>query len=210
MKNKLILIMIGLLLVSIPELTSQDLRFGLLGGFDLVTIHRIPKDPHQTERPYDPITSYNINCFFSLKSKGIWGITVEPGVIQKGGLTYKSRAELRYFQMPISADVYILRRLCFSIGPEFSYLVSAKSINPSSIDDISGIFNKNFEFSGAIGLKIFLAKKIAIGFRYNHGLTFIHKSPQYGDNWEIVRWLYDYNEYFQFTIGYNIFSKNLR
>ena len=204
MKAKLISIVIGLILFSVLKSNAQNLRFGLLGGYDIVTIHQTPLDPQLNGQPYDPIMSYNINSFISLKSKGIWGISVEPGLIQKGGLLYKSRAELKYLQMPLSADIYILQRLYFSIGPEFAYMISAKAINPSSIQDISEIINKKFEFSGSIGINYMIEKRMGIGLKYNHGLTFIYKSPQYGDNWEILRWLYYYNEYFQLRVSFRI------
>jgi len=204
MKAKLILIVIGLILVSVPKSNAQNLRFGLLGGFDIVTIHQTPLDPHQIGQPYDPIKSYNINCYISLKSKGIWGISIEPGLIQKGGLNYKSRTELKYLQMPIFIDIYILQRLSLSFGPEFAYMLSAKSINPNSIANISGIYDRKFEFSGSIGINYILGKRIGIGLKYNHGLTTILKSPQYGDNWEILGWQNNYNEYFQLKLSFRI------
>jgi hypothetical protein len=204
MKAKLISILIGLILVSVPKSNAQNLRFGLFGGYDIVTIHQTPLDPQLNGQPYDPIMSYNINGFISLKSTGIWGISVEPGLIQKGGLLYKSKAELKYLQMPLLADIYILQRLYFSIGPEFAYMISAKAINPNSIQDISEIINKKFEFSGSIGINYMIGKKMGIGLKYNHGLTYIYKSPQYGDNWEILRWLYYYNEYFQLRVSFRI------
>jgi hypothetical protein len=204
MKRKLILIVIGLILVFVPESNAQNLRFGLLGGYDIVTIHQIPLDTQLNEQPYDPIMSYNINGFISLKNKGLWGISFEPGLMQKGGLLYKSRAELKYLQMPLSVDVYILHRLYFSFGPELAYMISAKAINPNSVQDISGIINKKFEASGSIGINYMIGKRIGIGLKYNHGLTYIYKSPQYGDNWEILHWLHYFNEYFQVRVSFRI------
>jgi hypothetical protein len=203
MKARHISIMLWLILVSVPILNAQDLRYGLLGGFDVVTIRQTPLAPHQLFT-INPITSYNINGFLSFKSKGVWGISIEPGLIQKGGLNYKSRVEFKYLQMPIFVDIYILRRLSLSIGPEFAYMISAKSINPNSISNISGIYDRKFEFSGSIGLNYILGKRIGIGLKYNHGLTTILKSPLYGDNWEILGWQNNYNEYFQLKLSFRI------
>lgn len=107
--------------------------------------------------------------------------------------------------MPISGTLKIYRELNLVFGPEFSYMLSAKGINSNSTIDISGIFNKKFEMSVFGGMKYNFGKRIGIGIKYNQGLSYINKSPQYGKNFEIIRWLYDRNRYFQIQLCYLIF-----
>jgi len=186
-------------------LKAQNLNLSMSGGFDIATIHQNPLDPTQSGQPYTRISAYNFNLILTLKNRSIWGISVEPGFIKKGGQIYKSKTVLNYFQMPISGTLKIYRELNLVFGPEFSYMLSAKGINSNSTIDISGIFNKKFEMSVFGGMKYNFGKRIGIGIKYNQGLSYINKSPQYGKNFEIIRWLYDRNRYFQIQLCYLIF-----
>lgn len=206
MSTKHISIVIGLVLVTIAKSNAQNVKFGLLGGYDIVNIYQTSLPPHAIGPPYDPMMSYNFNFLISMKSKGIWGFSVEPGLIQKGGslgVQNSCRAELNYINMPILADIYVLRKLFFSFGPEFAYMINAKADYPDSIEDISSIYKEKFELSGLIATNYMISNKIAIGLRYNHGLTSIRKVPLYGDNWEILGIGKQYNRYFQFNVRFS-------
>jgi hypothetical protein len=195
MKSKPILIVIGLILLSMLKSNAQNLRFGLLGGVDKVNIHQKPWLPHAISAPFDPMNSYNVNCFISYKSQGIWGFSFEPGFIQKGGANGVNdccRWELNYFQFPLLAEIYVLRKLFLSVGPEFSYLTSAKAVNvyPSHTHttDVSSTYKYKLEISGLIGINYMISKRFDIGLRYNHGFTYIAKidiNIYNGSNWYI-------------------------
>ena len=170
MKTKLIFFIIGLFIGSLANSNSQNLNFGLFAGFDRVNILQPKLKPDQKGTGFDPINSYNINCFLSYKNKGLWGLSLEPGYIIKGsGYGLNSRHEFKCLQFPLLVDVYILKSLYLSIGPEFSYMFSARGINPTSGTDVdvSDQYNKKFELSGFIGISYTIFKGIGIGIGYN-------------------------------------------
>ena len=198
MKAKLLLIIIGVGLIALVNTYAQNLNIGLSAGYDNVNIHVIPELSSLVKQPYGHRNSFNINCSISYRSRGIFGFSVEPGFIQKGASISKSRLEFNDLQLPLLADVYVLHKFCLSIGPEFSYMISAKIVNPIPpyTDDLSHRYNK-FELSGLIGVNYMITKDIGIRISYNHGLTNIDKLPVYGDKWEVVRWVNLYNQYMQ-------------
>ena len=196
MNTKLLSILIGLILVTLEKSNGQNFQYCILGGFDIVNIHQKPWPPHEVIPPYRSMKSYNVNCFISYKSQGIWGFSVEPGFIQKGGANGVNnccRWELNYLQIPFLADIYILHKLFLSIVPEFSYLTSANAINVypghTHTSDMSSIYKYKSELSGLIGINYMINKRFEIGLRYNHGFTYIAKidiNIYNGSNWYIL------------------------
>ena len=207
--------MIVLVLVTIEKSNAQDFHFGILGGFDKVNIHQKPKFPNAKGPPYRPMESYNFNCFISYKSNSFWGFCVEPGFIQKGGsngVNNCCRWELNYLQIPFSTDIYVLPRLFISIGPEVSYLLSAKAVNdyPGHVhtDDMSSIYKYKFELSGLAGINFRVNKVLDIGLRYNHGFTNIAKIDVTifdGPNWYIFP-VKQKSQYLQIRVRAKLFN----
>jgi hypothetical protein len=210
MKIAFIPILLGLLLFTTTNSNAQKLNFGLVAGYDIVNIQQKPWDPLAIGPPYRPRKSFNLNSYISYKSKGIFGLSAEPGFMQKGavnGFQDCCKWELNYLQMPLLADFYILHGLFLSIGPEFSYMLNAKAVNgypgPNQTANFTSLY-KRFEVSGFIGLNWMITKNIGIGLGYNHGLTHIKLDPIYGDHWEVLEWAKEYTQYWQFRIRFRI------
>ena len=208
MNKKFISIIIGSVLVIGVSSNAQNLKFGLLGGIDLVNIYMTPLEPRQIGQPYGNMRAFNINCFISYKNQRFWGFSIEPGFIQKGGsqgVQQRCRLELNYFQIPILADVYILQKLYLSIGPEFSYMISAKFINvdPDFTNSVYSNYKDKIELSGLIGIKYMITQRIDLGLRYNHGISPLIKVPLFGYNHVILGKAKMYNQYFQINVGFH-------
>ena len=217
MKYKYIPLIIGLGFITLSNSNAQNLNFGVFAGYDIVNIHEIPLHPNAKGPPYNPMKSYNLNCFISYKSKSFWGLSVEPGFMQKGGfcgVNNSCRWELNYLQIPVLADIYIFHRFFLSVGPEFSYMTSAKAVSDyqghNQTDDIYSIYNKKFELSGFIGINCMITNVIGIGLGYNHGLTYIDKVPLYDYPWKLTGWTKLYNQYLQIKMSFRIQSIELR
>ncbi len=209
MNRKFILVIIGLVMITEISINAQKLKFGLLGGFDLVNIYMTPREPHQIGQPYGNMKSYNFNCFLTYKNKDVWGISVEPGLIQKGGtcgVQQSCRLELNYLQIPILANVYIFQKLYLSIGPEFSYMINAKFINvdPNLNGNAYSIYKNKFEFSGLVGINYKIIQRIDLGLRYNHGISPLIKVPLYDEKFNILGQAKMYNQYFQLVVKVRI------
>jgi hypothetical protein len=209
MKTKHILTIFGLILTSILNINAQDFKFGLVTGFDITDARLSEKlDINGDYNGYDPMISFNVNGYIGYKSAGFWGLSVEPGFIQKGGIqTYsdvKVRFQLNYIQMPILADIYISDKLFVSVGPELGYMINAKAKSKDYSNDITDIYDKRFELSGLIGVNYSIIKNVDIGIRYSYGLTYTSKmtltDEQGNDKGEIK----EFNQYLQLILRFKI------
>jgi hypothetical protein len=79
----------------------------LLAGLDVANAHRVR--PEFYDRYFYPMITFNVNGYAGYKSAGFWGLSVEPGFIQKGGNRDPSlkseednyvRYQLNYIQVP--------------------------------------------------------------------------------------------------------------
>jgi hypothetical protein len=108
MKIKPILISFGFILISTLSIKAQSFKFGVLAGFDLPKTS-IP-GVYDTIYILDPMISFNFNGHIGYKSAGFFGLSIEPGFVQKGGLQSsdhhkKTRIQFNYIPMPILVDL---------------------------------------------------------------------------------------------------------
>lgn len=89
---------------------------------------------------------------------------------------------LNYFNLPLLVEYHLFDRLYLLAGPEFGYLVSAKSKFDSETIDIKNSFDNDFDFGLATGLSFALNEKFTIDARYTHGLSSIVEPIQLTDN----------------------------
>lgn len=127
-----------LTLIACSSINAQNFEYGFELGLGTSAIHMsdVPSGISYA-RMYNPIPTYNINALVSYKSKSYWGVSIEPGFTQKGGVqlfdSRKSNYQIihnnvfvveRYIQVPILYNVYLGKRFYFSIGPDFAYRLS--------------------------------------------------------------------------------------
>ena len=89
------------------------------------------------------------------------------------------------------------------MGPEFSYLIEARSKSANQSNDLTDFIDNKFEVSGAIGLNYDISNRFSLKMKYNHGLTCLSKLPLVDDlnHTGIVKL---YGRYFQISLRYNI------
>jgi hypothetical protein len=106
-------------------------------------------------------------------------LTISPELqfIQKGADSGNERINLNYLELPVVFSFAPVRILSLEAGPSISYLVSAKTSNPSARDVISP-FDKPFDFGLNAGVGINLTNKISITGRYYYGLSSVRSFPQ--------------------------------
>ena len=201
MNNRLYILLIFFVFIFGYKLHAQEFKYGFEAGFDIANSHvtNLPKGG----RLYYPMISYNFNGYLGFNTNGMIGVSIEPGFIQKGGLQ-KGNPDIRfqnnYIQIPILVDFYVTDRIFISIGPEFSYLMNAKAKLTNISNDITQLYDRRKELSALVGLNYNFYKWLAVGFRYNHGLTYTTKiqlANEYGD---IIGEIKEYNQYFQLLL----------
>lgn len=210
--RKRYLSVIFLLSIAYSVMLAQ-MNYGLTAGFVVANSHVTNRLKGDDSRVFYPIASYNINGYIGYKSNGCWGLSFEPGYIQKGGLqkdiysyssgiTYKGDItyRLHYIQLPILVNLYLTDKLYVSIGPEVSYMLSAKGKLEGFSLDISDSYDHKFELSGMAGINYTIAKRFDIGVRYNHGLTKV-STIQWRDLMQSYMGESNvYNQYFQLIV----------
>ena len=212
MTSKAITLVIGLICFLGSEIKAQEYRFGLQAGIGLSNV--LTKDPPPTLGQFSFDTefkiAYNVNGYFGYKSKHFWGISLEPGYIQKGyyvpSLARGFEAynlNFNYIHLPVLADFYIGSSIVISIGPEFAYLTKAiaKSKNFSNL--LTDNYAK-YELSGLVGIQFKTSRHIDTGIRYNHGIKRVSHISFTDDNGQPLDEINQYNQYFQVFVRYRI------
>ena len=204
MKTRSIILCIALFVITINITNAQSFQFGGQIGFDIANSYWANKVEYM-EKVYYPMASYNINFIINYKISKV-GISIEPGVIQKGGVAKymdeKFRHQINYIQFPLLFNYYITDNLYFSIGPELSYMISANVKAKDSKNDNLEFFDKRMEVSGIVDITYNIIKNINIGVRYNHGITSIKKAifvDQYGNELGESK---IFNQYFQLFLKF--------
>ena len=205
MNKRLCILLIFLIVISGFKLLAQEFKYGFEAGFDIANSHmtNLPKG----ERLYYPMISYNFNGYLGYKINGLFGASIDPGFIQKGGLQ-KGNTDIRfqynYIQIPILVDLFVTDRFFISIGPEFAYLINAKAKSANNSNDITQYYDRRKELSALVGLNYNLNKWLDIGLRYNHGLTYTSKIILANENGDIIGEMKEYNQYFQLFLRIKI------
>lgn len=205
------LLIIGLTLFFLINLSAQNLELGLKSGFGISNAHitNLPDTENHSDI-FSPTLSYSVNGILNYKSNGLWGFSFEPGIIQKGWVSYKgnineNKITFQYFQLPILSNFHLSDKLYFSVGPEINYLMNTKNKSDNGSHKITDL-NRKFELSGVAGGAYKILNNLDLGIRYSHALT------QTSDK---VFWILDefsenpkemknYNQYLQFFIKLKI------
>jgi outer membrane protein with beta-barrel domain len=213
MNWKTFFLICGLIAFFIFKTNAQEFKLGVQIGIGLSDKRTVFKNS-----PFGPFddnsmkkVSYNVNGYLGFKSKYFFGISLEPGFIQKGyhapsiGSGFEAyNVNYNYITSPVLADFYIGNSIVFSIGPEFSYLT--KAIAKSESFSNSLLFGPpKFEVSGLIGIQFKIAQHMDTGIRYSRGFTPIYSISFTNDNGQPIDGeLNEYNQYFSVFFRYTI------
>lgn len=213
MQSKTSWLIIGILLFGVLQLQSQNFKFGALAGIGITNLHVTDKPEISGKSSvYSPLISYNLNVYVGYKSTGIFGCSIEPGLIQKGGVIQYDENDkddnlnikLYYFQIPLLANFYLTDKFFASIGPEFAFLTNAEGKSKDHSSDINNLYENNFELSGILGINYNIFKNIDIGLRYSHGITPTKTISFTDKEGNITSESNEYNQYGLFIIRFKM------
>jgi len=142
MKGKTHNVLTGLFLMLAFQLAGQKMEYGIIGGMDVSALRmsNTPSEKIGTSWVYNPLIGFNVNASAEYKND-TWGLSIEPGFIQKGGVqlfsyaNFQSRytinnhvaTRMNYLQLPLLYNIYFTDEFCFSVGAEYSYLMHTDS-----------------------------------------------------------------------------------
>jgi len=207
MRKNIFFITIALTLVTYSATFCQNIKFGIVAGLN-ISKSNLTNIPNGYNNTYNPMMTYNFNAFVSYKNSKSWGLSLEPGFIQKGekqdGLETNYRYNLNYIHMPILFIYDINDKMYFSIGPELGYLINTKLKSKETTIDLTSSYSNRFELSGLAGINYKVSDHLDVGLRYNHGISYqsqIEWTDIQGNN---IGKSNIYNQYFQLVLKYKI------
>jgi hypothetical protein len=211
MKKTLFCSCIVFITFAVSGLNAQKFYFGIQTGVNRSNIHVTERATYFLKGSlYKPFISYAINGYLSYKSNSNWGISIEPGFIQKGGMRVpialfgpnEWKNSSSYFQFPILYDLYFFKNFSFSIGPEFTYLLKSQD-SDIAITNHTFAPRKNVEIGGLAGIQYNIHKVVDVGLRYGHSLSATYR-VWYDDFGDSVGLSTEYNSYFQVFLRFKI------
>lgn len=172
--------------------SSQDFYLGLRGGYNRATLSA---DASPSLIKLQDRNAWNLAFTYNFKAEKIpVGFSFETGYVQKGAKTNVDSLDYQFhfLAMPILLDIYPIKRLRISVGPEVSYLMAAKNrANDSTKVNLLNTYDNRVEFSGSIGASFSLSFFADLGVRYNQSFTPIAKQDPVLDRRNL------FNQYFQ-------------
>lgn len=169
---------VTILMILPLQLSGQEHYYAIKGGYNYSTLLNQEGTPQYS---ISSRSTFNLALVYSNKMRTLpIGFSIEPGYILKGTkidhdtLDYK----LHYINMPILFDFYPIERVKISAGPELAYLISARNLNDTITTDISNIYNKRWELSGAIGVSFSPVFFMDVGFRYNMAFNYAAREDE--------------------------------
>jgi len=134
-------LLIAFAAMFVSSVQSQNISYGVIVGADITNMYLKPVPFSEQNGMYSPVFSYNLNGFVSYKSNSFLGLSIEPGIIRKGGVQLfdymnsqsqpvnrKVIASINSIQLPILLDFHLNDRLYISAGVELEYRLSQKAI----------------------------------------------------------------------------------
>lgn len=86
-----------------------------------------------------------------------------------------STTNMMYINVPLLFGYRLNDNATFLLGPEFGYLVAAKTKYDGSSTNTKDSFDNKFDFGLAAAMRFSLSENVKLGFRYVHGLTSVIK-----------------------------------
>lgn len=157
------------LLIAYNSLKAQNSYFGLKAGYNTSSL----RSSNNSDIKLNDKNTLNIASVFSFRSWGAkWGFTIEPGYIKKGVSADSINYNLNYLNAPFLIDFYPINKIKLSLGPEISFLASAKNTKKKQGDrSIVDTYENLWELSGTASASYALDYFIDLGLRYNFGFT---------------------------------------
>lgn len=212
--KKCFLVLICLLVVANVYSDVLNKRFGIQTGLNQHYIHLVyVPDIFGTEDVListRPMKSFNFNFYYELYQIGKYGISIEPGFIQKGAIEriYSKTSEyknmLNSFQLPVLGNIEIFDNVILSLGFEIDFLINAKY---RILGDSDSRINYSYDYSrwnnysALLGAGFRLSRTFDIGLRYSHGISSTSKNVWFSDPFgqptgEVVMEKYRYSRFF--------------
>ena len=179
------LLFIAMMLLSTTFITAQEfVRFGAKGGLNFTNMNSdvFEENNSRTGFHLGLLAEVPFGERFSLQPEVLYSTQGTEAETNIAGVNASGEYKLDYIQVPVLAKIYLFRGLSLEAGPSFNFLVQEEVTG--GIDGESTVaetdLGSGFEFGGAVGLSLNIARSFFISGRYTQGFTDAFNS----DNWD--------------------------
>lgn len=158
---KKVLLVTAIALLSIANVSAQDIQFGVKGGLNFATVSG------DNTSGIEPVTSFNFGILAEIPISQKFSL--QPELLHSGqGYHFDDKTvELNYLNLPLMGKYYLTKGLNIEAGPQLGYLLSIKNAqNPYNTIDFGANFGIGYKFDNGLNL----------GARYNLGISDISKA----------------------------------
>ena len=175
--------MLMLMLMLGASSAFAQLNYGIKGGANLVNM-ALDLDPLLPNFDNQYRLSYHIGVYgvyhiserFSIGEEILYsnkGYTsnLPSLVVPATGAIDRVSLQLHYISVPILAGYSLRKNLSVHLGPEISYLLSARYRNDGRSNDAGFLYGKTIDIGAVAGLSCLIGERASVGLRYIHGLN---------------------------------------
>lgn len=164
---------IGVSIANLTDMKDSDPRVGLVAGVE---------------------GEYQVSDIFSISAGALYSMQGAKSTVSAFGLSKTTTTKLDYVNVPIMANVYVVKGLAVKLGiqPGFKVSSTEKTVGNTSFasGSVSGdIKAQSVDFSIPVGIS-YEYSNFQLDARYNLGLTKVFENGK------------DKNSVFQITLGY--------
>lgn len=148
---------------------AQNIEYGIKGGFNMASLTDVDDAKFKPSFYLGGFVEFGINDFLSIQPELVYS---RQGVYHKHSGT-KSWSRMNYLNLPVMFKLYVLEDLSLDLGPQFGYMLNAKSKVKFGGATVKSDINdtKDFDVSFGMGLSYKICSNFDISARYNLGLT---------------------------------------
>lgn len=164
---------IGVSIANLTDIKDSDPRVGLVAGVE---------------------GEYQVSDIFSISAGALYSMQGAKSTVSAFGLSKTTTTKLDYINVPIMANVYVVKGLAVKLGiqPGFKVSSTEKTVGNTSFASgsvSSDIKAQSVDFSIPVGIS-YEYSNFQLDARYNWGLTKVFENGK------------DKNSVFQITLGY--------
>ena len=200
-------LILPVILLTSSLLQAQDIKVGLKGGYDIVSIHRIAQvNMLRSVQPLEARNGYHAGFTVNVGLNNGFGFHFEPSFIRKGVIRGDEQKEtMSYLEVPILFSVNPWKKLWIEAGPAAGFLLDA-NIELNGVVSPKPVTNER-EISLVIGASWDVHDRINVGGRFARSLTTVWEIQFTNESGFITDEFEEYNQYLEFFLRVYLLDK---
>ncbi|MDR2813397.1 MAG: PorT family protein [Prevotellaceae bacterium] len=173
-------IVFTIVVISVTLTTTAQVRFGVKGGLNLSNLSKVKMEIGRVEFPTpgknEIIAGLLLGGYVNYGFTDLLAMQVELMFSMQGATfnisSNRETVRLNYINIPMLIDVKPVKPIPISllVGPQFGFCVG-KFSDGKKMKEEQAVAHRDFDFSVALGVQYTFIEHLALGVRYNIGIT---------------------------------------